>query len=71
VAILSVEATPAAAPQSFTAYVVATSGNWTSRTTIDITVVPAMSAWIPWSIVIVFILILVTPLIMKRKPREL
>jgi hypothetical protein len=71
VAILSVEATPAAAPQSFTAYVVATSGNWTNRAPINITVVPAMSAWIPWSIVIVFILILVMPLIMKKKPREL
>jgi hypothetical protein len=69
-AILTVEATPAAAPQSFTAYVVATSGNWTSRVPIDITVEPAMSAWIPWSIILVFILILLIPVIIKRKSKQ-
>lgn len=69
-AILTVEATPAAAPQSFTAYVVATSGNWISRVPIDITVEPAMSAWIPWSIILVFILILLIPVIIKRRPKH-
>ena len=64
--VLTVEATPAAAPQSFTAYVVATNGNWSSKATFEVTVVPAMSAWIPWSIILVFVLILVAPLLIKR-----
>ena len=69
VAVLTVEATPAAAPQSFTAYVVATSGNWTARAPISITVEPAMPAWIPWSIILVFVLILLIPLLIKKKRR--
>jgi hypothetical protein len=69
-AVLTLEATPAAAPQSFTAYVVATGGNWTGKTSINVTVEPAMSAWIPWSIILVFILILLIPVVIKRKPRE-
>jgi hypothetical protein len=66
-ALLTVEATPAAAPQSFTAYVVATNGNWTGRVPISITVEPAMPAWIPWSIILAFVLILVIPLLIKDK----
>ena len=69
IAVLTVEATPAAAPQSFTAYVVATSGNWTGRAPISITVEPAMPAWIPWSIILVFVLILLIPLVIKKKRR--
>lgn len=68
-AVLTVEATPAAAPQSFTAYVVATGGNWTGRVPINVTVEPAMPAWIPWSIILVFVLILLIPMIIKRKPK--
>ena len=70
-AVLTVEATPAAAPQSFTAYVVATGGNWTETAPISVTVEPAMPAWIPWSIILVFVLILLIPVIIKRgsKPR--
>ena len=69
-ALLTVEATPAAAPQSFTAYVVATAGNWTERASINVTVEPAMPAWIPWSIILVFILILLIPMIVKRKQKK-
>ena len=69
-AVLTVKATPAAAPQSFTAYVVATGGNWTGRVPIDVTVEPAMPAWIPWSIILVFVLILLIPVIIKRKPKQ-
>jgi len=69
-AVLTVEATPAAAPQSFTAYVVATGGNWTGRVPINVTVEPAMPAWIPWSIILVFVLILLIPVIIKRKPKQ-
>jgi len=69
-AVLTVEATPAAAPQNFTAFVVATGGNWTARATINVTVEPAMPAWIPWSIILVFILILLIPVIVKRRPKH-
>jgi hypothetical protein len=65
-----VEATPAAAPQNFTAYVVAMRGNWTERVPFNVTVEPAMPAWIPWSIILIFILILLIPVIVKRKPRH-
>jgi len=71
--ILIVEATPAAAPQSFTAFVVATGANWTTRTSISITVEPAMPAWIPWSIILAFLLLLVSPILIKTqraKPRR-
>jgi len=64
--VLTVEATPAAAPQSFTAYVVATGGNWTETAPISVTVEPAMPAWIPWSIILVFVLILLIPVIIKK-----
>jgi len=69
-AVLTVEATPAAAPQSFTAYVVATGENWTGQAPINVTVEPAMPAWIPWSIILVFVLILLIPVIIKRKPKR-
>jgi hypothetical protein len=65
--ILTVEATPAAAPQSFTAFVVASSGNWTAKAPISVTVEPAMPAWIPWSIILIFILILIVPFAIKTK----
>jgi hypothetical protein len=67
VSILTVEATPAAAPQSFTAFVVATSGNWTEKAPIGISVEPAMPAWVPWSIILAFLLILVGPIIVRKK----
>ena len=67
ISILRVEATPAAAPQRFTVFVVASGENWTARVPIAITVEPAMPAWIPWSIILVFILILIIPLIIKTK----
>jgi hypothetical protein len=69
-AVLTVEATPAAAPQNFTAYVVATAGNWTARVPINVTVEPAMPAWIPWSIILVFVLILLIPVIIKKKTKQ-
>ncbi len=66
---MNVEATPAAAPQSFTAFVVAISLNWTGRSPISITVEPAMPAWIPWSIVLVFMLVFIIPLVVKTKKK--
>lgn len=70
VSTLTVEATPAAAPQSFIASVVASNGNWTQTVPINITVEPAMPAWIPWSIILVFILIFVIPLTVKAKKTQ-
>jgi len=68
---LTVEATPAAAPQNFTAFVVAGSGDWTERVPISITVIPAMSAWIPWSIILAFLLVLASPVLLKKAKRYL
>ena len=56
--VLTVEATPAAAPQNVTAYVIASSGNQTAQTVLNITVVPAMPAWIPWVGLLLFFSIL-------------
>jgi len=68
---LSVEATPAAAPQSFNAFVVASGGNWSANAPIDVTVTPAMPVWIPWSIILAFILLLTGPTLVKRMRRKL
>jgi len=51
---LIVEATPAAAPQNFTAAILATSGNETASTPLTITVIPAISPWIPWLGILLF-----------------
>ena len=56
--VLTVEATPAAAPQSFTAFVVAKIGSQTAQTPFNVTVEPAMPAWIPWLGLLLFFVIL-------------
>jgi hypothetical protein len=67
---LIVEATPAAAPQNFTALIVATLGNQTASTPLTITVVPAIPAWIPWLGILVFVLVIGAALFVKpRKPK--
>jgi hypothetical protein len=69
--VLTVEATPAAAPQNVTAYVIASSGNRTAQTVLNITVVPAMPAWIPWAGLLVFFSILGIAIFLKpRIPRK-
>jgi cobalamin synthase len=65
--VLTVEATPAAAPQNFNASVIASGGNWTSQVPLGVTVIPAMPAWIPWSIILVFALIVIIPVVIRRK----
>ena len=52
--MLIVEATPAAAPQNFTAAILATSGNETASAPLTITVIPAISPWIPWLGILLF-----------------
>jgi hypothetical protein len=57
-AILTVEVTAAAAPQSFTAFIVAHSEAQTAEATLDITVEPAFPPWIAWVGILLFLLIL-------------
>jgi len=57
-AILTVEVTPAAAPQTVTAYVIASSGNQTAQTVLNVSVEPAMPAWIPWLGLLLFFSVL-------------
>jgi len=64
---LTVEATPAAAPQNFTALILAIQGNQTVSAPLTITVVPAIPAWIPWLGLLVFVLVMVVALFVKPR----
>jgi hypothetical protein len=55
---LTVEATPAAAPQNFTAFILVNVGNLTASAPLTVTVVPAIPAWIPWSGILLFFLVI-------------
>jgi len=65
--VLTVEATPAAAPQNVNAFVVATVGNLSAQMPLSIVVVPAMPAWIPWLGLLLFFLVLI--IAVAWKPR--
>jgi hypothetical protein len=56
--VLTVEVTPAAAPQTVTANVIASSGSQTAQAVLNVSVEPAMPAWIPWLGVLLFFSIL-------------
>jgi len=56
--VLTVEVTPAAAPQTVTAYVIATSNSQTAQAVVTLTVEPAMAPWIPWLGLILFFAVL-------------
>jgi hypothetical protein len=64
---LSVEATPAAAPQNFSVFVVASSATWSERAQLGITVVPALPAWIPWAMILAFILVFISSALVRKK----
>jgi len=64
---LSVEATPAAAPQNFSVFVVASSATWSERAQLGITVVPALPAWIPWAMILAFILVFISSVLVRKK----
>jgi len=66
---LIVEATPAAAPQNFTANILASVGNVTVSTPLTITVIPAIAPWIPWLGILLFFLVIGLALVVK--PRKL
>jgi len=57
--ILTVETTPAAAPQNVNAFVVATVGSQRIQAPLNIIVEPAMPAWIPWLGLLLFFLVLI------------
>lgn len=67
---LIVEVTPAAAPQNFTALIIATLGNQTASAPLTITVVPAIPAWIPWLGILVFLLVIGAALFVSPKRRK-
>lgn len=56
-AVLTVEATAAAAPQSFTAFVIARSDGQTMQAALDVTVEPAFPPWVMWLGLLLFLLI--------------
>jgi hypothetical protein len=64
---LIVEATPAAAPQNFTALILASLGNETVSAPLTITVVPAIPAWIPWLGIVLFFLVIGTALFIRPR----
>ena len=68
--VLTIEATPAAAPQSFTAFVIAKIGSQTAQTPINVTVEPAMPAWVPWLGLVLFFLILGVAVMWRPKLRR-
>jgi hypothetical protein len=69
--LLLVEATPAAAPQNFTAAILATSGNQTVSAPLTITVIPAISPWIPWLGILLFFLVIGLALFVgPRRPNK-
>jgi hypothetical protein len=55
---LTVEVTPASAPQTVTAYVIASSGNQTAQAVLNVSVEPAMPAWVPWLGLLLFFVLL-------------
>jgi hypothetical protein len=57
-ASLTVEATAAAAPQNFTAMILAITGNETAQAALNVAVVPGIPTWVPWLIIVTFILLL-------------
>jgi hypothetical protein len=67
---LVVEATPAAAPQNFTALIQASLSNQTASTPLTITVVPAIPAWIPWLGIALFFLVIGAALFVKPRKRK-
>jgi len=68
--ILTVDATPAAAPQTVTAYVIASSGGQSAQAILNLTVVPAMAAWIPWLGLILFFAVLGVAIFWRPKKSE-
>jgi len=69
-AALNVTATPAAAPQNVTALIVARGGTVTAQTFLYVTVIPALPAWIPWSMIGGFVAVLGLSLFYGNKRKQ-
>jgi len=67
--VLTVEVTPASAPQSVQGVVTASSGGQTAQAVLNLTVEPAMPAWIPWLGLILFFSVLGIAIAWKPKLR--
>jgi hypothetical protein len=65
--ILTVEVTPAAAPQTVTAYVIASSTGQSAQAVLNLSVQPAMPAWIPWLGLMLFFAVLGIAIFWKPK----
>jgi hypothetical protein len=65
--ILTVEVTPAAAPQTVTAYVIANSNSQSAQAVLNLSVEPAMPAWIPWLGLILFFAVLAIAIFWRPK----
>ena len=65
--ILTVEVTPAAAPQTVTAYVIASSSGQSAQAVLNLSVEPAMPAWIPWLGLILFFALIGIAIFWKPK----
>jgi hypothetical protein len=65
--ILVVEATPAAAPQTVEGYVIASSASQTAQAVFNLSVEPAMPAWIPWLGLILFFSLLGAAILWRPK----
>ncbi len=63
--VLTVEVTPAAAPQTVQGVVVASSGTASAQAVLNLTVEPAMPAWIPWLGLILFFSVLALAIVWK------
>lgn len=69
--IFTVEVTPAAAPQTVTAYVIASSSGQSAQAVLNLSVEPAMPAWIPWLGLILFFAVLGVAIFWRPKlPRK-
>jgi len=67
---LIVGVTPAAAPQNFTALIQAMIGNQTASAPLTVTVIPAISPWVPWLGIFLFFLVIGAALFVRpHKPK--
>ena len=65
--VLTVEVTPAAAPQTVEAHVIARDNNQTAQAVLNITTEPAIPPWIPWAGLLLFVSVLVAVVVLKPK----
>jgi hypothetical protein len=65
--VLTIVVTPASAPQTVQGIVTASSGEQSAQATLNLTVEPAMAAWIPWLGLILFFVILTVAVLWKPK----